>query len=733
MIPLPNSAQNQLAGAPSAIPGGAPQDDAQPNPLEGTPSPRDWRTQLAGAADKLGIPAPQSPIISADTNAEKGPDGHLDKFAAGMNEAAKQNPNPGAPGAWARNVLAGTAAAIGNLGDAAHATDNLKPGQGGLSGVLNTLNAQKQRQAQEKQQKFDNNLKMTKEAREAQNDRVANAMTEAQTLNLGVVRSKLMIENDAAAQKLREDTDAHAQLQIDGYKKAHYDVEEHVGTDDLHQRMSAFAKNPPVGPDGKPQAYSDVYTVVPMGDMKVQGPDGKTGLAQTVSIVKKNANPVHITPAIHDFLTEYLPKGSVPPVDTDMPGHGFDSQMTQASQVAAATAQIDNFMGEKVKFEKDRNLQGALITASHFMAQDVNDPFVGLEAGIKQADQHVQQGQQQLALAQKAGDPDKIQQAQTYVTQSQKEKSDLETVVNSPTLAQAREKHWEIQTKAQEKKDAADSNISNDTARALVEGTEDTTMLSKKASTYNKQIDAAREYARNNSLVYDPAQRANDLAYAKNKGTQDTLKYFNSLVGSAGHAGNLSDLVKMSDSIDRTDFPPINDVEAWGKLKSGNPQMAAYLTNVTEVADQVAKILQGGTTGSGTSDAKLKQAADMFQTGFTKNQIRDVAATLNGLLNNRQREMIGDNIYLLRKYGTKQQVNAAMQGKDPWGPEYATNQSQMQTTAQQQGGGQQPAKKFAEAPHPNMTRLQKPNGDVVWVNNNAVDNLIKIYGAKKVQ
>jgi hypothetical protein len=79
--------------------------------------------------------------------------------------------------------------------------------------------------------------------------------------------------------------------------------------------------------------------------------------------------------------------------------------------------------------------------------------------------------------------------------------------------------------------------------------------------------------------------------------------------------------------------------------------MAAYHAAVTEVADQVAKIMQGGGSGNGTSDAKMRQAMDLFNTGFNRDQIKSVASTLQTLLANRKQGLIGNNSYLQRRYG----------------------------------------------------------------------------------
>lgn len=186
----------------------------------------------------------------------------------------------------------------------------------------------------------------------------------------------------------------------------------------------------------------------------------------------------------------------------------------------------------------------------------------------------------------------------------------------------------------------------------LVEGTMDPSQLSKRSQDYNLKIQQADEYSMAKyGKPFDIAKAASDYTFAKNPQTQNTLKYLNSLTGADNKSGNLGALVAQSNRITRTDFPALNDAAAWARLKTGDPAMAAYFTAVTEVADQVAKILQGGGSGNGTSDAKLKQAAELFDKGFSKGQIVAVADTLRSLLANRKSELIGDNRYLQKQYG----------------------------------------------------------------------------------
>lgn len=187
-------------------------------------------------------------------------------------------------------------------------------------------------------------------------------------------------------------------------------------------------------------------------------------------------------------------------------------------------------------------------------------------------------------------------------------------------------------------------------AEALVNGQLAPAELSKRSSgvgNMNQILAAANKYSQDTyGKPFNIATADRNYKYATNVQTQNTLNYLGSLVGSNGGSGNLDDLKSLSGSIKRTSFPALNSVAAWARLESGDPSMASYHAVLTEVADQVAKILQGGGTGSGTSDAKLAQASALFQSSFSKAQIDGVVTSLKPLLMNRAKNIIGNNPYL---------------------------------------------------------------------------------------
>jgi hypothetical protein len=207
---------------------------------------------------------------------------------------------------------------------------------------------------------------------------------------------------------------------------------------------------------------------------------------------------------------------------------------------------------------------------------------------------------------------------------------------------------------AKQLNEAAGNQVMQSNAMQLVEGTMDPSNLSKRAKTYDATLAYANTYSMQKyGTPFNLAKAVGDYKFATNPQTYNTLNYLNSLTGRDNKSGNLKTLVDLSDKLKRTDFPPINAVDQWAKLSAGNPEVAAYRAALIEVDDQIAKILQGGGQGGGgTSDAKMRQAAEILNKNFNAKQVAAVAeSTLRPLLANRKMEIIGDNRYLQQWHG----------------------------------------------------------------------------------
>lgn len=253
-----------------------------------------------------------------------------------------------------------------------------------------------------------------------------------------------------------------------------------------------------------------------------------------------------------------------------------------------------------------------------------------------------------------------------YIGTVMKGQADLQRIMSQQKVAAGIEESkakaaesYGAATRSEAEAKALGGETTQGQAAMLVEGNMDPSQMSKRANTYNAILEAANQYSlQKYGKPFDIAKASSDYKFATNVQTQNTLKYLNSLTGPDGKSGNLAELQRLSSSIKRTQFPPINDIEAWARLNTGDPAMAAYNAVLTEVADQVGKILQGGTSGGGTSDAKLKQANDLFAKKFTKQQIDAIVGELQPLLSNRKSGLIGDNTYLLRQYNVEPSAKA---------------------------------------------------------------------------
>jgi hypothetical protein len=228
-----------------------------------------------------------------------------------------------------------------------------------------------------------------------------------------------------------------------------------------------------------------------------------------------------------------------------------------------------------------------------------------------------------------------------------------ETNLKAGQTAEAWAKAREADAKALSEATGAKEETANQ-GIDLVEGTLVPSQLSKRSKSFNAVLKSADDYSKQKygkPFDFEKAQR--DYQFAQNVGTQNTLKYLNSLTGNSqtGEKGNLQLLVDISNGVDRSDFPAINDLDAWEKLQTGDPKYIPLYNVAVDVSDQFAKIMAGGGSGNVTSDKKIEQGMRMFRTGFSKPEVQAAASSTLQMLANRKREFIGSNRYLQKDYG----------------------------------------------------------------------------------
>jgi hypothetical protein len=107
--------------------------------------------------------------------------------------------------------------------------------------------------------------------------------------------------------------------------------------------------------------------------------------------------------------------------------------------------------------------------------------------------------------------------------------------------------------------------------------------------------------------------------YGKSTGVQASVRYMASVQDS------MPMLLDRAQKLNNGQFRSLNALVNAGKNQVNDVDLKRFKVDVSLVADEVAKILQGGGTGSATSDAKLKQA------GALLNETDDPAAIAGAL------------------------------------------------------------------------------------------------------
>lgn len=118
--------------------------------------------------------------------------------------------------------------------------------------------------------------------------------------------------------------------------------------------------------------------------------------------------------------------------------------------------------------------------------------------------------------------------------------------------------------------------------------------------------------------------------FGKNTGVQTTVRMIDNIERS------LPILEKASDDFKRSGVRIINKATLAGKSQFGDTAVVTFETARLGLADEIAKILSGGGTGSTTSDSKLKQANDLLASDMTPGQLRAVIKEVRTLLQTRR-------------------------------------------------------------------------------------------------
>lgn len=141
-------------------------------------------------------------------------------------------------------------------------------------------------------------------------------------------------------------------------------------------------------------------------------------------------------------------------------------------------------------------------------------------------------------------------------------------------------------------------------------------------------------------MVYEAAKKkdpnfnweeaSSEYTLAKSPQFQQTVRYMD-YVGSS-----VDRVISAADKLDNGKIRSLNAVKNWAADQLNGVDIAKFQTDRIEVADAIAKILQGGGSGSGTSDMKLKQAEELIRTTDSPAVVRAKMQEIKELIGTRR-------------------------------------------------------------------------------------------------
>jgi len=146
--------------------------------------------------------------------------------------------------------------------------------------------------------------------------------------------------------------------------------------------------------------------------------------------------------------------------------------------------------------------------------------------------------------------------------------------------------------------------------------------------------------------------------YAKNPKTQNTL---NLLTTMQNPGGSIDIAQRTFNTIPgKVDVKAFNKILAGAQTQFGGTSTVAFQAAMTSLADEYAQVLQGGAA----TETTLKQAHDLIQQAYTKNQGAAAFDTIRADMGARQKGMVRDNPALMSMYPN---VSAGITVTDPRG------------------------------------------------------------------
>lgn len=128
-------------------------------------------------------------------------------------------------------------------------------------------------------------------------------------------------------------------------------------------------------------------------------------------------------------------------------------------------------------------------------------------------------------------------------------------------------------------------------------------------------------------------QAESEYGLVKSPAFQNTVRYMDSVQES------IPMVIDRANKLANGNIRGVNALMNMGKDQFNGVDLKKFQTDRTLVADEIAKILQGGGTGSGTSDAKLKQASEILGSTDSPRAIAAAMGDVQQLIGFRRKAM----------------------------------------------------------------------------------------------
>ena len=171
------------------------------------------------------------------------------------------------------------------------------------------------------------------------------------------------------------------------------------------------------------------------------------------------------------------------------------------------------------------------------------------------------------------------------------------------------------------------------------------------------QIDRA-----NGGTGYDPATVGTEYKNANEQKTQDVIKAIDRAIGRPGQAGQIDQLIKLSDAAHLSNAPLIGGLINRGALTAGNvagdKDAQNLLNSIEDTRATFSALIGNPLLGGSETDKKLERAKAMIGNYPTPDNLRSAKNDVLVPALQTQRDAItGSNRFLRRQYGTSTELS----------------------------------------------------------------------------